>query len=177
MGQTTMVQLIRLYGQIAVLRRGPQDVPASALLLAVTVIGYVLVNAIVNGVLPPLDGPWLPRLALDVGFNLVWFALWLKVVRRPERILQTTTAVFGFQAVLAPIMIVSEWLAERYQHDLMWQLPFSLIALVLLIWLVAALGHVVKAALEWSGTASVTLVILQVVVEYLLAVSISPLKS
>jgi len=85
--------------------------------------------------------------------------------------------VFGFQAVLAPILIVSEWLAERYQHDQLWQLPFSLVALVLLIWLIAALGHVVKAALEWSGPASVALVILQILVEYLLAVSLSPLKS
>jgi hypothetical protein len=177
MVRTTMVDLIRLFTQIAVLRRGPQDVPASALLLAVTVVGYILVNSVVNAVLPPLDGPWLPRLLLDVAFNLVWFALWLSVVRRPERILQTTTAVFGFQAVLAPILIVSEWLAERYQHDQLWQLPFSLVALVLLIWLIAALGHVVKAALEWSGPASVALVILQILVEYLLAVSLSPLKS
>ena len=62
-----MVDLIRLFTQIAVLRRGPQDVPASALLLAVTVVGYFLVNSVVNAVLPPLDGPWLPRLLLDVA--------------------------------------------------------------------------------------------------------------
>jgi len=176
MGQTLAGQLIRLYAQIAVLRRGPQDVPASTLLLVVTVIGYFLINAAVNAVLPPSDAAWLPHLLLEIGFNLAWYALWLKLVRRPERILQTTTAVFGFQAVLSPIMIVSDWLALRFQHDAFWQLPFSLIVLVLLIWLIAALGNVVKAALEWSGPASVALAILQVLVESLLAVWISGLK-
>ncbi len=172
-----MGQLIQLFSQIAVLRRGPQDVPASALLLALTVLGYVAINFVVNAVLPPLDGPWLLRLLLDVAFTLAWYALLLKLARRPERILQTTTAVFGFQAVLSPVLVVAEWLALRYQHDAIWQLPFSLIALVLLVWLIAANGHVVKAALEWSGPASVALVILQVLLENLVVISLTPVKS
>jgi hypothetical protein len=171
-----MGQLIRLYSQIAVLRRGPQDVPASTLLLAATVIGYFAINCAINAMLPPLDGSWLQKLLLDVAFTLAWYALLLKLARRPERILQTTTAVFGFLAVLSPVLIVSDWLAQRYQHDSVWQLPFWLISLVLLIWVIAALGHVVKSALEWSGLASVGLVILQVAVENLVAVSISPVK-
>jgi hypothetical protein len=169
--------LIQLFSQIAVLRRGPQDVPASSLLLALTVVGYFTINFVVNAVLPPLDGPWLPRLLLDVAFTLAWYALLLRLARRPERILQTTTAVFGLQAVLSPVLVVSEWLALRYQHDAIWQLPFSLIALVLLVWLIAANGHVVKAALEWSGPASVALVILQVLVENLVVISLTPVKS
>jgi hypothetical protein len=169
-------ELIRLYSQIAVLRRGPQDVPASVLLLAATIGGYFLINFVIDAALPSSDTPWLPRLLLDVAFTLTWYVLLLKLVRRPERILQTTTAVFGFQAVLSPVLVVSEWLALRYQHDALWQLPCSLIALVLLIWLIAANGHVVKAALEWSGAASVALVILQVLVENLLVLSISPVK-
>lgn len=171
-----MGQLIQLFFQIAVLRRGPQDVPASTVLLALTVVGYFTINLVISAMLPSLDGPWLPRLLLDVAFTLAWYVLLLKLMRRPERILQTTTAVFGFQAVLSPVLVVSEWLALRYQHDAVWQLPFSLIALVLLVWLIAANGHVVKAALEWSGPASIALVILQVLVENLVVLTLSPLK-
>jgi hypothetical protein len=170
-------ELIRLYSQIAVLRRGPQDVPASVLLLAATVVGYFLINFAIYAALPPLEGPWLPRLLLDVGFILTWYVVLLLLVRRPERILQTATAVFGFRALLSPIAILSEWFALRYQHDTFWQLPFSLVALVLLVWLIAANGHVVKAALEWSGAASVALVILQVLVEDLVVLSVFPVKS
>ncbi len=171
-----MTELIRLFTQIAVLRRGPQDVPASPLLLAATVAIYFTINLLVNAVLPPVDGPWFARLVLDIAFLLAWYYFLLKLLRRPERILQTTTAVFGFQAVLSPVLVVSEWLALRYQHDALWQVPFSLIALVLLVWLIAANGHIVKAALEWSGPASVALVILQVLVENLVVLSISAAK-
>ncbi len=172
-----MTELIRLFTQIAVLRRGPQDVPASALLLAATVAIYFTINLIVNALLPQLDGPWLPRLLLDIAFTLAWYYLLLRILRRPERSLQTTTAVFGFQAVLSPVLVASEWLALRYQHDAIWQVPFSLIALVLLVWLIAANAHVVKAALEWSSAASVALVILQILVENVLVLSVIPVKS
>ncbi len=172
-----MTELIRLFSQIAVLRRGPQDVPASALLLAATVAAYFAINFIVNAVLPQLDGPWVPRLLLDIAFTLAWYYLLLRILGRPERSLQTTTAIFGFQAVLAPVLVVAEWLALRYQHDDVWQVPFSLLALVLLVWLIAANSHVVKAALEWSSPASVALVILQILIENLLVLSIIPVKT
>ena len=39
-----MTELVRLYGQIAILRKGPQDVPAVGLLLLLTGIAYFAVN-------------------------------------------------------------------------------------------------------------------------------------
>ena len=43
-----MRELIQLFAQIALLRRGPQDLPASTLLLALTVIGYLAVMLVVT---------------------------------------------------------------------------------------------------------------------------------
>ena len=37
-----MKELIQLFTQIALLRRGPQDLPASLLLLTLTMIGYLV---------------------------------------------------------------------------------------------------------------------------------------
>src|SRR3979490_274426 len=51
-----MRELIQRLAQIALLRRGPQDLPASTLLLALTVIGYLGVNLVVSSVLPPVQG-------------------------------------------------------------------------------------------------------------------------
>lgn len=157
-----MKELIQLFTQIALLRRGPQDVPASMLLLVLTVIGYTLVNIVVLSVLPSED-VWGPRLALDVLFTLAWYVVLLKLVGRPERILQTTTAVFGFQAVLSPPLELSDWLLRRFGDDSTWQLPASLIFLVIVVWVIAANSHVVQAALEWSGFASVGVVILEII--------------
>jgi hypothetical protein len=169
--------LIRLFTQIALLRRGPQDVPASPLLLALTVAGYFLINFAVSTVLPPFPGPWLAHLCVDVTFMFIWYALLLNLVHRPERFLQTTTAVYGFQAVLSPLLVTAVWLTRRFDQESIWQLPATLLSLGLLIWIIAANSHIVKAALEWSMPQSVALVILQTLAGNLLVLSLFPIPN
>ena len=168
-----MSDVVRLYVQIALLRRGPQDLPASWLLLTLTVCAYAAVNALVNSLLPPGTG-WPPQLAIDVLFTLAWYAALLQLTGRRERFLQTTTAVFGFQSLLSPPLIASEWLMKRFGQDTTWQLPITVGGLALVIWLIAANGHVVKAALDWSSATSVALVILQIVASQLLLFALFP---
>src|SRR6516164_2180970 len=112
-----MSEFIRLYTQIALLRRGPQDLPASRLLLALTVAGYLAINFTVSSLLPQ-GGPWLEALLVATLFTLLWLA------GRPERTLQTTSAVFGFQAVLTPLVDSCAWLVRRFSEDSPWQIPF-----------------------------------------------------
>jgi hypothetical protein len=171
-----MKELIQLFTQIALLRRGPQDVPASILLLVLTVLGYFGVSFLVSSLLPPTPD-WLAHLLLDVPFTLVWYVLLLKVVGRPERILQTTTAVFGFQTVLSPLAVLSEWLTLRFAQDSTWDLPVKLMGIVLVVWVIAANSHIVKAALEWSSAASVALVILQIVAGQALVLALFPVSA
>jgi hypothetical protein len=168
-----MREVIHLFVQIALLRRGPQDLPASRLLLTLTVCGYAAVNALVSSLLPPSAG-WPPQLAVDVLFTLVWYAALLQLAGRSERFVQTVTGVFGLQAVLSPLLIGSEWLMRRFGQDTTWQLPIAVGGLALVIWLIAANSHVVKAALEWSSAASVALVILQIVASQLLLFAVFP---
>jgi hypothetical protein len=170
-----MKELLRLFTQIALLRRGPQDVPASPLLLALTVAGYFLVNFAIMSVLPPFAGPWFAHLCVDVVFMFVWYALLLNLVRRPERFLQTATAVYGFQAVLAPLLVTAVWLTRRFEHETLWQAPATLLSLALLVWMIAANSHIVKAALEWSMAQSVALVILQTLASNLVVLSLFPI--
>ncbi|HKZ74179.1 MAG TPA: hypothetical protein VJ011_08945 [Steroidobacteraceae bacterium] len=163
-----MTELVRLYAQIALLRRGPQDVPGSALVLVATVAGYFVVNFAVSLVLPPIEGAWAGRLAVDVVFMLVWYAALLRLAGKPERFVQTASAVFGFQAVLAPLLVVTGWLMRRHDQDPAWQFPLAMLAVLLVVWLIAANSHVLKAALEWPLLACIGLVLLQIVAAWLL---------
>jgi hypothetical protein len=172
-----MKELIRLFTQIALLRRGPQDVPASPLLLTLTMAGYFLVHFVVCTVLPPFPGPWLAHLGVDVVFTFAWYALLLNFVRRPERFLQTTTAVYGYQVVLSPLSDAAVWLTRRFDQDSIWQLPAMLLFLAMLIWIIAANSHIVKAALEWSMPPSVALVILQTLAGNLLVLTLFPMSN
>jgi hypothetical protein len=166
-------EVIRLFVQIALLKRGPQDVPASPLLLALTVCGFLAASAVVSGLLPPGPG-WAPQLLVETLFTLGWYAALLQLVGRSERFLQTATAVFGLRLVLAPLIIASQWLMRRFMQDTTWQLPIAVAGLALVIWLIAANSHVVKAALDWTSAASVVLVILQIVSGELLLLALFP---
>src|SRR5579864_1539753 len=73
-----MTELIRLYTQIALLRRGPQDLPASTLLLVLTVVGYLIVNVVVSTVLPPIKA-WPGPLLVDTLFTLLWYVVLLRL--------------------------------------------------------------------------------------------------
>ena len=168
-----MRELSRMFWQIALLRRGPQDLPASTLLLVLTVIGYVCVNILFSSLLPP-ESRWPERLLVDSLFMLVWYVALLRLLGRPERILQTTTAVFGFQAVMTPLLIPSEWLLRRFGEDSTWQVPITCAGLLLFVWVIAANSQIVRTALEWSAASSVALVILQTLAGWLLQFALFP---
>ena len=167
-----MKELVQLFAQIALLRRGPQDLPASPLLLALTFAAYLAVSCMVSSALP-LRG-WPAQVLVAALFTLAWYVVLLWLCGRRERTLQTTTAVFGLQALLAPLLTACEWLMLRLGEDTPWQLPAALAGLLVAVWLIAANSHIVRAALEWSTPASVALVILQTFAGQLLLYALFP---
>jgi hypothetical protein len=169
-----MMELVRLFVQIALMRKGPQDLPVSAALLAATVAGYFIINCLVSIALPPIPGPWLGHLVVDVVFTFVWYALLLKLLRRPERFVQTTTAVFGYQTVLSPIWIAAVWLVRQFVDDDTFRFPITMLGIAIVVWLVSANAYVLKAALEWKLPACVALVILQILAGQILLIYLFP---
>jgi hypothetical protein len=158
-----MTEIIRVFVQIALLKRGPQDLPVSRTLLVLTVCAYAGLTALVNALLAPAGTSLSPLpLAAEVAFTLVWYAALLALLGRRERFLQTASAIFGVQTLLMQPLLLSVWLMKRYGQDATWQLPIAVAGLAVVIWMVAANTHVVKAALEFSSAASVGLVILQI---------------
>jgi hypothetical protein len=156
-----MKELVRLFVQIAMMRKGPQDLPASVTLLTATAAVFFIINCVVSAALPPIVGPWFGHLVVNVAFTFLWYALLLRLLGRSERFLQTTTAVFGYQALLAPLWIASLWLVRQFADDDAWRLTISLVALAIVIWKAAVNASVLKAALEWGMPACVALVILE----------------
>jgi hypothetical protein len=172
-----MKELVRLFVQIALMRKGPEDLPASVTVLIATAAGYFLVNCVVSAVLPPIQGAWFGQLVVDVLFTFAWYALLLTILRRAERFVQTTTAVFGFQIVLSPLQIASVWLIRQSAAADAWRFPIVITGLAIVVWMVAVNARVLKAALEWAMPACVALVILQILGGQALLVWLFPGKS
>jgi hypothetical protein len=151
-----MRELLRLFGQIALSRRGPQDLPAAPLLLAITIACY-LAMACVSFVIVPPPMSWPGPLALDVGFTLVWYTILMRAFGKPERFLQTATAVFGYQLVIGPPLNVALTVASRVPRDSSWAAFLMILALVLFIWSMRAGTYVLRAALELPLVACIAL--------------------
>jgi len=169
---TDLFTLARIYFDIALWRRGPQDLPAVGILLPLTIGAYMLISVALGEALPELRTGWAPQVLADTAFVALWYWVLLALARRRERYLQTAAALFGLQCVLAAPSIVSAWLLQRFAHNPTWLAVSYACAFLVLIWTVAAIGHVLRAALERSLTFCVILAFTQMLVEDLVFLSV-----
>jgi len=159
--------LARLYFDIAIWRRGPADVPGVPVLLWLTVAVYAAVTALLSAALQ-LPRSWPRELAVDVAYMLAWVWLLLRATGHRERFLQTASAVFGFQLVLAPLMVGVSALVPQHPAPGDPQLLVQIATLLLSIWIVLATAHIARAALDWPLAACVPLAIFLFLAEQLL---------
>jgi hypothetical protein len=95
---------LKLFLDIVLWRRGPQDLPASSLLFWLTLVAYVAVSAIQLSLLEESGATWVVFLLADplLLTGCVW--LILKLFNHPERFLQTAAAVLGTGALLGLLL-------------------------------------------------------------------------
>ena len=167
-----LAALARLYFAIAIWRRGPQELPAVGILLPLTIAAYVLLSAAVGACLPSMHPGWLAQVALDTVFVASWYWLLLASAHRRERYLQTATALFGLQTVLAAPSMVVVWLMQRSMQDASLRLPVYVAALALALWTLVAIGHILRAALERPLGICLVLALLQMLAEELVFLAI-----
>jgi hypothetical protein len=168
-----LAALARLYIALAIWRRGPQDVPAVGILLPLTIGAYVLLSVLV-GELLPLQPGLLLQLAADVAFILLWYWLLLAIAGRRERYLQTVTAIFGLQCVLAAPSIVSMWLVERFADDTLWRTPAYIAAYAVPLWTQVAVAYILRATLERGLGLCLILAFIELLAEVSAFVAIFP---
>ena len=166
--RSALVSLARIYFDIALWRRGPQDLPAVGILLPLTIGVYVLISIALGELMPQLRSGWAPQVLADAGFLALWYWLLLQLARRRERYAQTAAALFGLQTVLAAPSIVFAWLLQRFANDALWLTLAYSGALAVLVWTLVAIGHVLRSALERSLGLCLMLAFLQMLVEELM---------
>ncbi|MEO7774958.1 MAG: hypothetical protein ABIT36_06130 [Steroidobacteraceae bacterium] len=167
-----IAQLARLYSDIALLRRGPADVPASTALLALTVLAYFAINVVMALLLPAYFAQALGQLLVEIAFMFAWYRGVLLLAGYPERFLQTATSLFGYQTLLAPLVIGGQTLYRLYGNEPAGQVPLSFFIIGLLAWTLAVSGRILRAATQWPLFACVGMVVLQAIVELALVMAL-----
>jgi hypothetical protein len=97
-------QFLRIFLDIVLWRRGPQDLPASSLLVGLTLAAYVLVGAVQLALLDESATEWLMFLVVDPAMLTATVWLLLRLYGRTERFQQTASAVLGTGALLGVVL-------------------------------------------------------------------------
>jgi hypothetical protein len=141
--------LIQPFVDIALLRTGPQALPSSRFLLAVTYAGYMAIAAITFSM---RYGPAVvaATAALDVLLLTGFVAIVLDVKGQRARVLQSLTALLGSGAVLGfCVLPIQVWFMQAEHGDAI-NPGHVLIWLLLVGWDLLIRANVLRHALECS---------------------------
>lgn len=169
---------LKTFLDILLLRRGPEDLPASTSALWTTLVAFLALNIALHAAFRVNDENWIVQIFVSVGLSLAWFRILLALFRKPERYVQTMMAVLGVGLVLAPVIVPIAGLAEPppgtppdtppEQLTNVWM--FLLLPVGLYIVFVTA--RILKAAIEQPMFLCVLLVFLQAFVEFTLLLAL-----
>jgi hypothetical protein len=143
-------QFLRIFLDIVLWRRGPQDLPVSPLLLVLTIVAYVAVSVVQLALLHESASTWFVFVVLDPLLLLAWVWLVLKLYRRDERFLQTASAVFGTSALLGvtfylPLQLILAALDQGPTSSMA-----QVFALLLIVVFALVTGRIIKLATDSS---------------------------
>lgn len=137
-----MYELIKLFYEIAIFKKGPQDIPASHWLLRLLILIYMAINFLIV----KLSVDWFNALLqVFVEVLLVMAFAWgvLTIFGKPERYRQTAAALLGTDALISLFALPA--LASLIGQGT--ALAFlAVVALMLWHWFVT--GHILRHALS-----------------------------
>ncbi|HEC15982.1 MAG TPA: hypothetical protein ENI99_05335 [Sedimenticola sp.] len=141
-----MLALLNYFFDLCLLRARPQDIPASSVLLALTLAANLVVGMLVmadayGGALRALFAGLVDNLLL---LGLLWGLLYWK--GRPARLNQAATALFGSGTLLGLIFVPLSSLAGPGQSGT--AALAGLFSLLLLAWSQFVMGHILRHTLE-----------------------------
>jgi hypothetical protein len=157
-----MQSLIGLFIDVALHRKGPQDVPAAGAVLGFALIAYLATGGIVLWPSAADMTVLFAQLAVDLAMMVLMVGGLLAATGRSGRLGQTLTALFGTGALLSVAALPFVWMAARAFAEGApapgAELPALLSTMALFSLLLASLlvtGHILRHALNWSYAAGV----------------------
>lgn len=142
-----MFALLRPFLELCLFRCGPQDLPVSGLLLAITLATHVFTGLLLST--PSLAVPQaLLAGVLDTGLLGCLTLSVLYLQRHSARLTQTLTALAGAGTLLGLLALpFTAWLHMAHGAGDDTSMP-ALTLLLLLGWSVAVAGHILRSALS-----------------------------
>jgi hypothetical protein len=152
-----VLQFLKVFLDIVLWRRSPQDLPASRLLLWLCAATYVAVSILQLALLDQPAGAWLVFVGLDPILLVAGTWLLLKLFGKTERFLQTASAVLGTGTVLGLCLFLPvQWGLTRLGVPAE-STAAGLIALGMVVVFALVTGRILKLATDSNLFTGVTL--------------------
>ena len=144
-----MLQLIRAWFELCLLRRTPQDLPASGYLLGISLCCYGMVSVLVSSQSYAFNRALLLA-GVDLGLLVVFVWSLLSLQNKRARINQTLSALAGSGSLMG--MIALPLMLAVGPSTVTEPVPVPLVSLwlLLLLWNLFVMAHIIRHALSSS---------------------------
>ena len=170
-----MNRLLKVLLNICLLRCGPEELPhsyvVSGFMIAINLVISIVIGSISHGV----------KIASLSSIAGLFFSLaFTKIVllNKPQRFLQTFTAMAGVDAVISIVSLPSFYSLAYFELGEMAQIFFSGTVFALFVWTVIVYGYIFSKALSsmmsYGVAISVGYALLMIIILDLLVVAILP---
>lgn len=147
-----MMVFWRLFLDIVLFKKGPQDVPDSPVLFALVLLADVVISTVVGALEGDVSGALVQAFVASV-LLLAFVALILLLTSHRERFQKTATAVLGCDALMTlaalPVSLLSDVLSG-----------LGLLIMGILFWNLLVFAHILKHALGVGYSLSVALALI-----------------
>ncbi|WP_031433906.1 hypothetical protein [Methylomarinum vadi] len=137
-----MYELIKLFYQIVIFQKGPQDVPASRWLLRLLILVYMAINFLIVNISTDTFNALL-QVGVEVLLIIAFAWVLLAIAGKPERFRQTAMALLGSDAMISLFALpaIASLIGQGNVLALV-----VVVAMMLWHWLVT--GHILRHALS-----------------------------
>lgn len=171
-----MLRLITIWLDICLLRAGPQDVPASRVLLWLTLIAYLLVSFLLSQ--PGYPSAVAARVAgVDLALLVVFVTAPLYLLDKTARIGQTLAALAGSGALLGVLAlpVIRVVLAGQVAGEV--PPTAALVWLILFGWSLLVVAHIMRHALSVAFAVGLGVAVLYTLVAMQVIGTLFPLET
>ncbi|MFP4079825.1 MAG: hypothetical protein ACLFMW_04360 [Ectothiorhodospira sp.] len=148
-----MYALIRPFVQLALLRQGPEDLPASGLLMWLCVLAYLLLGLVVTVPFFPFQVAVL-QTGMELGLLALFSVSLLSSQGLRPRFVQTFTALLGVGVIMGALMLPLVYSLRGAETPQEIPALSTIVYLVLLGWLLTSYGHILRSALNLRSLSS-----------------------
>lgn len=169
----TLKIITRAFYEICLLKRRPQDLPGSGAFFCMCAAAYALSSFILTLAYQDIQKSALVAF-IDAGLTILITYLLLLAIRKPQRNLQTGTALLGTGTIFSLLAMPLYYLLAVPAIGQSGNPVLTFLVWILIVWNIAVMAHILKHALTVSYPMGVLVALMYIIIVSGTIINIAP---